>query len=103
MDEDQNNIDINSLFARVAEAESIAQSALDMVDGLEKTVKANELRNNTLTDLIDDQIATIESLKASIAKNQESITDLSAVVEAEKQERKNLNRDQKWLVVQNEM
>ena len=95
MDEDQNNIDINSLFARVAEAESIAQSALDMVDGLEKTVKANELRNNTLTDLIDDQVATIESLKESlttntesITKNQELIKELSEAVEAEKQERK---------------
>ena len=88
MDEDQNNIDINSLFARVAEAESIAQSALDMVDGLEKTVKANELRNNTLTELIDDQVATIESLKESlttntesITKNQESIKELSAKVD----------------------
>ena len=95
MDEDQNNIDINSLFARVAEAESIAQSALDMVDGLEKTVKANELRNNTLTDLIDDQVATIETLKESlttntesITKNQELIKELSETVEAEKQERK---------------
>ena len=95
MDEDQNNIDINSLFARVAEAESIAQSALDMVDGLEKTVKANELRNNTLTELIDDQVATIESLKESlttntesITKNQELIKELSEAVEAEKQERK---------------
>ena len=95
MDEDQNNIDINSLFARVAEAESIAQSALDMVDGLEKTVKANELRGNTLTELIDDQVATIEALKESlttntesITKNQELIKDLSETVEAEKQERK---------------
>ena len=95
MDEDQNNIDINSLFARVAEAESIAQSALDMVDGLEKTVKANELRNNTLTELIDDQVATIESLKESlttntesITKNQELIKELSETVESEKQERK---------------
>ena len=95
MDEDQNNIDINSLFARVAEAESIAQSALDMVDGLEKTVKANELRNNTLTELVDDQVATIESLKESlttntqtISENQKSITELSAEVESEKQERK---------------
>ena len=80
MDEDQNNIDINSLFARVAEAESIAQSALDMVDGLEKTVKANELRNNTLTELIDDQVATIESLKESLTTNTQTISEHTSLI-----------------------
>ena len=55
-----------------------AQSALDMVDGLEKTIKSNTLRGNTLSKLLDDQIATIEGLKSSIQSNENSIRDVIA-------------------------